>query len=247
MCRIRPMGFPHRASTTPRTCRLNIFALYVLKQALSSHFGAYGRESSAEVFVWCACASCISEFLIKCCLGAASTGDASLKKSLAVAQESLRQLVGKFFAKPFPRRDLILHTPRKDNGAADAAANHGLDQGNFEEVHRAEVLRFSHSLVASDGEHLGLVFSFDGASRGNPGDASHANCAWWGVWEKDGFLEKGLLFSTGRRLGIQTNNFAEARGMAFAANAALHLRFWLIEHSSQASASRFGDEMRFSV
>ena len=78
-------------------------------------------------------------------------------------------------------------------------------------------------------EELGLLMSFDGASRGNPGDASQGNAGWWGQWHGDGFRPMGTLYQAGSRIGIKTNNVAEARGLAFAAKSALHLLFWLTE------------------
>ena len=81
------------------------------------------------------------------------------------------------------------------------------------------------------------MFAFDGASRGNPGDASYGSCGWWGTWGTGGFDEKGLLFQRGHRLGTQTNNVAEVRGLAFAAKAMLHWHFWFVEECARIAAS----------
>ena len=62
------------------------------------------------------------------------------------------------------------------------------------------------------------------------------NCAWWGTWGSDGFREMGLLLRRGRRLGTQTNNVAEARGLALAAKASLHFHFWFVEACALAIA-----------
>jgi len=67
-----------------------------------------------------------------------------------------------------------------------------------------------------------LLFSFDGASRGNAGKAAHGNLAWRGHWIQDTFVERGLLYRMGRNLAMRSNNYAEVRGLAFAAKPALH-------------------------
>ena len=132
----------------------------------------------------------------------------------------------------------MVHTPRCDNAAADAAANRALDQGSFEEVYATEQAKLLEALANDGGRQLGLVFSWDGASRGNPGAASEGNCAWWGIWENNRFNEIGMLMCRGRRIGTQTNNVAEARGLAFAVKAALHFWFWLVESCAQAVETR---------
>ena len=83
-----------------------------------------------------------------------------------------------------------------------------------------------------------IVFSFDGASRGKPRKAAEGNCAWWGTWKENRFNEIGMLMCRGRRIGTQTNNVAEARGLAFAVKAALHFWFWLVESCAQAVETR---------
>ena len=153
-----------------------------------------------------------SKFLVDCCLGRASTDNPALSKMLRVAHEALQQLIVNFAAKCFSLRELMVHTPRGDNAAADAAANRALDHGNFENTYLPELGRFAEHLLSSSHDQVGLVFAFDGASRGNPGDASCGSCGWWGTWGTGGFDEKGLLFQRGHRLGTQTNNVAEVRG-----------------------------------
>ena len=41
-----------------------------------------------------------------------------------------------------------------------------------------------------------------------------------------------------RRIGTQTNNVVEARGLAFAVKAALHFWFWFVESCAQAVETR---------
>ena len=147
-------------------------------------------------------------------------------------------MVVNFSVRSFGDGSLVVHTPRRDNAAADAAANRALDQGTFEEVYASEQAKLVEAL-ATDGErHLGLVFSFDGASRRNPGAAAEGNCAWWGTWKENHFNEIGMLMCRGRRIGTQTNNVAEARGLDFAVKAALHFWFWLVESCAQAVETR---------
>ena len=59
----------------------------------------------------------------------------------------------------------------------------------------------------------------------------------WGTWGTGGFDERGLLFQRGHRLGTQTNNVAEVRGLAFAAKAMLHWHFWFVEECARIAAS----------
>ena len=170
-----------------------------------------------------------SKFLVDCCLGRACTQDPKILRLLSIAQEALRQMTTSFSVKCFTKRELLIHTPRKDNAAADAAANKALDEGDFAEIWEAALDSFcEHALQSPDAE-LGLLFSFDGASRGNPGKASHGNCCWWGEWINGAFVTRASLFCIGRRTGRNTNNIAEAQGLAFAAKAALHFNFWFHE------------------
>ena len=135
-----------------------------------------------------------SEFLVNCCLGRSRTMHADLTRPVKIAHEALRQLVQGFSARPFQHRDLVIHTPRGDNSAADAAAKRALDEGNFETCCPESIRSFCEYFLQRGAENrAGFVFSFDGASRGNPGDASHGNCAWWGLWTGGSFERKGLL------------------------------------------------------
>ena len=76
---------------------------------------------------------------------------------------------------------------------------------------------------------VGLLFSFEGASRGNPGQASFGVGGWWGTWSDGGFQEHGAIMWRGAELGISTNNVAEAQGMAAAVREAVILHFELLE------------------
>ena len=134
--------------------------------------------------------------------------------------------------------DLVVHTPRRDNAAADALANRALDHGSFQSCRSSEVEVFCGQLIEDASDTLGVVFSFDGASRGNPGEASHGNSAWWGRWSAQGFKQQGMLFEAGYQIGTKTNNFAEARRFAFAVKAAVHFQFWLVEWCSRLAVQR---------
>ena len=61
-----------------------------------------------------------------------------------------------------------------------------------------------------DANSIDLLFSFDGAARGNPGPPSSGVCAWWGYFCSGAFESKGLLIQRGTCLGIATNNISEA-------------------------------------
>ena len=91
-------------------------------------------------------------------------------------------------------------------------------------------------MLTSPDDQVGLLFSFDGASRGNPGDAAQGTCAWWGTWTHNSFSSKGSLICKGMRLGCQTNNYAEVKSLVCAVKAALHFHFWFLGICSQAGA-----------
>ena len=84
----------------------------------------------------------------------------------------------------------------------------------------------------------GLLFSFDGASRGNPGPAALGVCGFWGYWMEDEFVEQGCFVRKGRQLGIGTNNYAESHSLAFAIKMALHWHFWLADALVSSRASQ---------
>ena len=137
--------------------------------------------------------------------------------------------------RPPRNRDIAEQVPRKDNSAADAAANWALDHNSFMEVSTTQTAAFIAELSLTADDNLGLLFSFDGAARGNPGPASSGVCAWWGLFDKDGFHARGPLIQKGCRLGTGTNNLAEAPGQATALKMCLHYHFWMIEQISPRS------------
>ena len=157
---------------------------------------------------------CDSQVLIDCLLGDASTDMPDLKRPVKLAHVGLQTLIESFRVKPPRGQQMARQVPRSDNSAADAAANAALDQGPFMEVMLNETATFITELSRPGTDNIGLLFSFDGAARGNPGKSSYGVCAWWGHFNHDGFDPKGLLLWKGARLGTSTNNIAEAHGMA---------------------------------
>ena len=90
---------------------------------------------------------------------------------------------------------LAQQVTRSDNSAADAAANKALDVGTFLDVRVEETVRFLPELCEHIGNisDVGILFSFDGVARGNPGPAASGVCAWRGYWRNNMFEAKGLL------------------------------------------------------
>ena len=87
--------------------------------------------------------------------------------------------------------------------------------------------------LASESDcNIGLLFSFDGAARGNPGPAASGACAWWGQFANGSFESMGALMKKGARLGANTNNFAEAHAMASALKLCLHYHCDVIEQTT---------------
>jgi len=171
-----------------------------------------------------------SKVLLDCLLGHAQAHTEVLRRPVSHAHWTLTRLVSDFLVRPPQGRDIAQHVMRSDNGAADAAANQALDSESFRRVNGQETLRFLEWAATSGVEEdVGLLFSFDGASRGNPGEASFGICAWWGVWSGEEFVERGWLLQRGVRLGTCTNNAAEAEGMAAALRAALIWHFEVAE------------------
>ena len=127
-----------------------------------------------------------------------------------------------------------MQVPRSDNSAADAAANKALDTGSFMEVRLEGVVALVHELGRTQRQNkLGLLFSFDGAARGNPGPSASGVCAWWGFFHNDLFEPKGLLIQRGTCLGTSTNNISEAHGLATAVKVALRYYYWVTEQLVQ--------------
>ena len=62
-----------------------------------------------------------------------------------------------------------------------------------------------------------------------------ASCLHACEWVDGEFITRGSLFCIGRRIGTQTNNIAEVRGLAFAAKAVLHLQLVFLEMCSRVA------------
>ena len=58
--------------------------------------------------------------------------------------------------------------------------------------HEHEVVNMLSALLQTcdDNVQIGMMFSFDGAARGNPGPSSLGHCAWWGTWELTAIPER---------------------------------------------------------
>ena len=108
-------------------------------------------------------------------------------------------------------------------------ANEALDHGSFRMASSQVVLQYLQCTSVTGDEEVGLLVSFDGACRDNPGDASLGVCAWWGKWCSGSFQEEGCFLRRGVRLGIGTNNTAEAEAMAVAIREALRWHFEVTE------------------
>ena len=134
-----------------------------------------------------------------------------------------------FFIQAPDGHELAQQVPRSDNAAADAAANYALDHGSFMEVRLPETAAFVHELSCNERCNIGLLFSFDGAARGNPGPASYGVCAWWGLFSEKSFHSRGLILQRGSRIGVSTNNVAESYGQTQALRACLHYHCWITE------------------
>ena len=92
---------------------------------------------------------------------------------------------------------------------------------------------FVTELARSGDRNVGMLLSFDGAARGNPGPSSPGVCIWYGIYINGEFLSRGLLMQRGTRLGTGTNNSAEAHGLATAMKVCLRLHYWLVDQLSQ--------------
>ena len=98
----------------------------------------------------------------------------------------------------------------------------------------AETVCFLSALKEAGPQSIAIVFSFDGAARGNPGKASYGVCGWWGHFKSGIFQPRGLLLHVQRgcRLATSTNNVAEAHGLASAVKVCLQYYGWVIQQSS---------------
>jgi ribonuclease HI len=168
-----------------------------------------------------------SQVLIDCLLGSARPHTDGLRRPVSQAHYLLQQLVRSFGVRQPRGRELAMQVARADNAAADSAANEALDAGSFRTVDDQESLRFWLAMMTRQdlSSEIGLLFAFDGASRGNPGLASFGVCAWWGTWADEGFCESGALLRRGLQIGTATNNMAEAEAMAAAIREAVRWHF----------------------
>ena len=78
-----------------------------------------------------------------------------------------------------------------------------LDHGSFLEVRLDVAAAFITELTGNSSKHIGMLFSFGGASRGNPGPSSYGVCAWWGHFRSGAFESMGLLCHKGARTGTR--------------------------------------------
>ena len=124
----------------------------------------------------------------------------------------------------------------------DTAANYALDHGTFMDVKLDETAAFINELSCSERGNVGLLFSFDGAARGNPGPASSGVCAWWGSFSENSFHSRGLILQRGSRIGVATNNVAESHGQAQALKVCLHYYCWVTEQVSHLIRHTMKDE-----
>ena len=101
------------------------------------------------------------------------------------------------------------------------------------DIRVGEVHKFLAFIASGPAPQIGLMVSFDGASRGNPGPSASGVCAWWGSWQHGMFQECSLLLQKGASLGIGTNNTAESHGLASAFKISTRLYCWVIEQLSE--------------
>ena len=66
----------------------------------------------------------------------------------------------------------------------------GVDSGSFYEVFDPEVSAMIRELSHAEVPNVGLLFSFDGAARGNPGPTASGVCGWWGKYCNDNKKKK---------------------------------------------------------
>ena len=123
-----------------------------------------------------------SDVLISALLGRASCKDEALLRLLKVAHVGMQTLTQSLKIRPPGAELLARHVRRADNSAADAAANWALDHGSFTDFRVHEAASFAKCLATTACDNVGLLFSFDGAARGNPGPASTGVCVHGGAF-----------------------------------------------------------------
>ena len=183
-----------------------------------------------------------SDILIKALLGDAATKMPQIRRPLVLAHTGLQTLIQSYGVRPPSGYDFAKQVPRSDNSAADAAANKALDHGSFMQVNLSEAVCFLAELSEASDQDIGMLFSFDGAARGNPGKSSYGVCGWWGNFKNGTFMPKGLLVERGSRIGTSTNNCAEAQGLASAVKVCLQYYSWVIEQITQLAQYTMRDE-----
>jgi len=183
-----------------------------------------------------------SKFLIDCVLGHARASDPHICRAIRLAHAALENLISSFKAQPPPGQEIACHVPRGDNAAADAVANWSLDNDSFMDLRVSELQSFLYLLATEDALGAGCLFSFDGASRGNPGPSASGVCLWWGTWHQGEFHPHGLLLQKGARLGTGTNNTAESHGLVTAFKTAVRLYCWVAEQLSELARHSERDE-----
>ena len=95
------------------------------------------------------------------------------------------------------------------------------------QVRVQEVVAFLNELSLPELGSICLLFSFDGAARGNPGPSPSGVYAWWG------YFDCGAFHSKGTRLGTSTNNTSEAHGSASAWESCLRYFYWVLEQITE--------------
>ena len=151
-----------------------------------------------------------SQLLIDCLPSRAHTSCAHILTPIRATHIALLHLARFFHVKEPRAREIAQHTPRADNRAADCAANRASDTGDYREQLDDEIRRMAHMCLNLQGaSDMGILVSFDGASRGNPGLAAYGVCMWWGFGAEGEFHSKGML-SSRKRIGITTNKVAKA-------------------------------------
>jgi len=183
-----------------------------------------------------------SDILINALLGDAATKMPEIRRPVALAHAGLQTLIQSYGVRSPSGYDFAKQVPRSDNSAADAAANMALDHGSFMEVNLSEAVCFLAELSATSEQNIGMLFSFDGAARGNPGKSSYGVCGWWGFFKSGSFIPKGFLVKRGCRIGTNTNNCAEAQGLASAVKVCLQYYSWVIEQITQLAQYTVRDE-----
>ena len=101
------------------------------------------------------------------------------------------------------------------------------------QVQVQEVVAFLNELSLPKLVSNCLLFSFDGAARGNPGPSSPGVCAWWGYFDRGAFHPKDLFVQRGTRLATSTSNTPEAHGLASALKSCLRYFFWMLEQITE--------------